>query len=75
MGKRQIRISGKNIPVNIAVLTGKEVNLLLRNNTVFHGVITGWDELTIIINDMRHNKHTFPLSRIEEIIIDNESLY
>jgi hypothetical protein len=75
MGKRQIRISGKNIPANTAVLTGKEVNLLLRNNTVFHGVITGWDEQSIFVNDMRLNKHTFLLSYIDEIIIDNESLY
>jgi hypothetical protein len=75
MGKRQFRIPGKNILSNNAVLLGKEVNLLMKNNIVFHGVITGWDEKSILIKDMRLNKHTFPLSHIEEIIIDHTSLY
>ncbi|QHT67503.1 hypothetical protein GXP67_13130 [Rhodocytophaga rosea] len=47
----------------------------MKNNTVFHGVLTGWDEKSVIMKDMRFNKHTFLLSHIEEIIIDKESLY
>jgi hypothetical protein len=75
MGKRQIRIPGKNIPANTAVLSGKEVNLLLKDKTVFHGVVTGWNTQALLLKDMRLHTHTFPFNHIEEVILDNKSVY
>jgi len=75
MGKRQIIIPAKNIIENTAVLAGKEVNLLLKNNTVFHGVVVEIKELTVLLKDMLLNKHTFLIRQIEEIVTDQETLY
>jgi hypothetical protein len=75
MGKRQLRIPGKNILTNTAVFSGKEVNLLLKDKTVFHGVVTGWDTQALFLKDMRLNIHTFLFSRIDEVILDNKAVY
>lgn len=75
MGKRQARIFAKDIPIKLLELVHKEVNILLKNGTVFHGIINNTASSAIHLTDMLGRKHIVEISLIAEIILDIESLY
>jgi hypothetical protein len=57
------------------IIQGLEVNLLLKTGVILHGIITGIKGGTLSLKDLRMKNHQLPVSLIEEIIIDKETLY
>jgi ribosome maturation factor RimP len=74
MGKRQTRIFTKELK-EFPSIVGLEVNVLLRNNTVFHGKLLQIDQQTLTLKDLRLKKHVLLLIEVEEIMIDKEAMY
>ena len=74
MGKRQTRIFTKELK-KFPSIVGLEVNVLLRNNTVFHGKLLQIDQQTLTLKDLRLKKHVLLLIEVEEIMIDKEAMY
>jgi ribosome maturation factor RimP len=74
MGKRQTRIFTKELK-EFSSIVGLEVNVLLRNNTVFHGKLLQIDQQTLTLKDLRLKKHVLLLIEVEEIMIDKEAMY
>jgi hypothetical protein len=75
MGKRQIRIFARDISRQLPTLIGQEVNILLINGIVFHGVIKQSSGSGLTMKDMLGRKHTLATESISEIILDNEAPY
>jgi hypothetical protein len=75
MGKRQTRIFAKDIPMKLLDVQNKEVNILLKNGTVFHGIIKHTAGSAIHLTDMLGRKHIVNISMIAEKILDMETLY
>jgi hypothetical protein len=75
MGKRQIRIFAKDISKQLPALTDQEVNILLKNGTVFHGIIRHSPGSGLIMKDMLGRNHTLVMENVAEIILDKETLY
>ncbi len=75
MGKRLVRIFNKDISAKISTIIDKEVNLVLKNNTTLHGIITNSENNIFKIKDMLNKKHVVTLDDIVEIIYDREAAY
>jgi hypothetical protein len=75
MGKRQIRIFAKDISNQLPALIDQEVNILLKNGTVFHGIIRHSPGPSLIMKDMLGRNHALATENIAEIILDKETLY
>jgi hypothetical protein len=75
MGKRQTRIFNSHILAHAGTLIGTEANVLLVNQTTVHGVIESMKEGQMTIRDMRLRTRTIALETVEEIMLDNKTLY
>jgi len=75
MGKRLIRILGKDIPTRVKELISIELNVVLKNKATIHGVLTKLENNSIIIKDMRLRDHQINLSDVEELVFDREAAY
>jgi hypothetical protein len=75
LGKRQIRIKATELPEQISDITGTEVNVVLLNRVVVHGVIFGANKQGLLIRDMLHREHQLPFNSIQEILLDKEANY
>jgi hypothetical protein len=75
MGKRLIRIYDKDIPAKSMALTGMKINLVLHNNSTFHGLLIKVTEEGLELKDMLNRKHTFKFSQMTEIVYDIVASY
>ncbi|UZJ40519.1 hypothetical protein OO006_09125 [Prosthecochloris sp. SCSIO W1101] len=69
MGKRQIIYKAGQIRGNNDLID-KEVNLITREDRVWHGRIVSVNQSEVILRDARSGKHTFPLDQIDKIYRD-----
>jgi hypothetical protein len=75
MGKRLVRIFNKDITANFNTIIDKEVNVIMKNNSTLHGIITKSENNIFKIKDMLNNKHEVTLDDIVEIIYDREAAF
>jgi hypothetical protein len=75
MGKRLVRINNKDISGKLQELIGREVNLVLINKNILHGVIIESPEQTFKIKDMLRKTHYVKFSEVNEIIYDIEAAF
>lgn len=66
MGKRQIIYTTKQIAGSRELLD-KEINLVTREQRVWHGYITAIDQDKVELKDARSGKHTFQIAEIDKI--------
>ncbi len=66
MGKRQIIYTTRQIGGNRELLD-KEINLITREQRVWHGKITALDQDKLELRDARSGKHTFQIADIDKI--------
>ena len=48
----------------------RNVNLVLKGNTVIYGILREADNVKVVLSNMRGRKMTFPLGDISEIYTD-----
>jgi hypothetical protein len=75
MGKRQIRIFARDLSSKLSSVINREVNILLKNGAVFHGIIKQQTISGIHLEDMFGHKHTIETNNVDEIILDIPALY
>jgi ferredoxin-fold anticodon binding domain-containing protein len=68
MGRILQRIYAFQLPEEILNLIGKEVDIVLLNKSVLHGVIFSVTENNIIFRNIVGNKSNIPLLDIAEIL-------
>ncbi|ACD90713.1 MAG: hypothetical protein HGA81_00230 [Chlorobium limicola] len=66
MGKRQIIYRPAQIGGNQTLLN-REINLVTKEQRVWHGVVTSVSSSGIELKDARKGKHTFSLEQIDKI--------
>ena len=74
MGKRQVRVFQKNLAEKKAEIGNREVQIILSDNRVFHGVVNEFSDVSLCIKDYRQRLHTFGLGEIQELVYDLETL-
>ena len=75
MGKRLVRIFGKDIPARVKELISIELNVVLKNKSTLHGTLTRLENNYLTIRDMRRRDHQLNLSDVEELVFDREAAY
>ncbi|AKD02157.1 hypothetical protein POKO110462_11770 [Pontibacter korlensis] len=76
MGKRQTRIFRKDLLNHrFELLQSPAVQVVLRTKVVLTGRLKELDAKGAELEDLRFNRHTFPLEQVEEIIYDIEAPY
>jgi hypothetical protein len=75
MGKRLIRIYDKDIPAKSKSLTGLKINIVLHNQSTFHGLLVKVNEDGLELKDMRNRTHTIKFSEMTEIVYDMVAAY
>lgn len=75
MGKRLIRIFPPFTQEQLQSLKESEVNLVLKNNSTYHGKILKIEEVKLYFRDSIRRKHQFLLEELAEIITDKRSTY
>ena len=74
MGKRQVRIFQKDLAGKAPEIAGREVQVILSDNRVFHGTLNEFSNVSLCIKDYRQRLHTFGLGEIQELVYDLETL-
>jgi hypothetical protein len=75
MGKRQTRIFRADLAKHLAMLPGREANVLLTNQTTLHGYIEKIEGKVLLLKDLRRRSHPLRLTEIEEIMLDRETAH
>lgn len=74
MGTKQLRITGMaQISNRISEFLGKQINVVLNNNTTMVGTLQGVKEDQVILKTMRLKSITFPLHTVIEIYSDTKA--
>jgi len=66
MGRKTVRIKQKHIS---STLIGKEADIILNTNEVFHGFITKLNNEVVTLNSLHAHILNFELQNISEIIL------
>jgi hypothetical protein len=74
MGKRQVRIFQKNLMELAPETLGREVQVILSDNRVFHGTVNEFSGVSLCIKDYRQQLHRFKPEEIQELVYDLETL-
>lgn len=75
MGKRIIKLLQFQLINHFESLKGKEVDIVLKNNSTFHGHLLSINEYSARLEDNRHSVHEISLKEVHEIIYDLHSEY
>lgn len=75
MGKRQVRISRKDILVKKSEIEGKLGHVILTDHVVHSGQILVVSDDYLELLDPRFNKHKLEIGAILEIVYDKETDY
>lgn len=70
MAKRQQRVDVSGRAVDWSLYTGKEMQVVYRNGSVFHGVLVRISGPRISFRDMAGNKINLDSSNIQELLLD-----
>lgn len=71
MGTKQVRLSDPSqIKKRINEFKGKQINIVLSDNTVMVGELMQVLEAEIILKNMRLKNSSYPLSKISEVYLD-----
>jgi hypothetical protein len=74
LGKRIFRISAEKALANTEIV-GKEINLVLKNGTVFFGILLSIENTVFLCKNMMGKKFQYDSSEIREIIYDQPAVY
>jgi hypothetical protein len=74
LGKRIFRISTEQALSNTEIV-GKEINLVLKNSTVFFGILLGIENSVFLCKNMMGKKFQYAASEIRELIYDQTATY
>ncbi|MGV3587744.1 MAG: hypothetical protein ACO1OF_12120 [Adhaeribacter sp.] len=75
MGKRQVRISRKDILLKKAELEGVTGHVIMADHVVHNGQILAVSDSQLELRDPRFNKHKLEMGAILEIVYDKETDY
>ncbi len=75
MGKRQFRISQKDLMSKASDLQGQKVQVILEENRVITGVVQDLSDAELLIQDARFNLHRISPDHVREVVYDRETLY
>ena len=75
MGKRQVRILGKDLFAKADILKNVALTVILQNGSVYSGMLKEINEESFVLKDFHLNIHTFPSNAIVEIIADKEAAF
>lgn len=71
MTTRQVRLNTpQQIREKLPAHTGKKINIVLRDRTVFFGTLQGIDDVRLQFVNLRNETFSLPLSNISEIYLD-----
>jgi hypothetical protein len=73
LGKRIFRISAEQALANTDIV-GKEINLVLKNSTVFFGILLNIENAVFFCKNMVGKKFQYAASEIKEIIYDQPAI-
>ena len=68
MGRVLHRVYAHQLKTEISNLVGKEVDIILDNNSVFHGVIKSFSKEDLVLKNIVRNKSTICFKQIKEIV-------
>ena len=68
MGKILYRVFAHQLKKELSNLLNKEVDVVLANNSVLHGVILKTSETELVLRNSVRNKTVIALSEIQEIL-------
>ncbi|QNF32380.1 hypothetical protein HUW51_06410 [Adhaeribacter swui] len=75
MGKRQFRVSQKDLISKAGDLQGQKVQVILEENRVITGVIQDLSATELLVQDARFNLHRISPDHVREVVYDQETLY
>ncbi len=75
MGKRQVRISRKDILLKKSEIEGKPGHVILANHVVHNGQILEITDSHLVLRDPRFHKHSLEIDAILEVVYDKETEY
>ncbi len=75
MGKRQFRISQKDLVSKAGDLQGQKVQVIMEANRVITGVVQDLSATELLVQDARFNLHRISPSHVREVVYDRETLY
>ncbi|QMU27405.1 hypothetical protein [Adhaeribacter radiodurans] len=75
MGKRQFRISQKEMLSKTNELLGRKVQVILAGNRVLTGSIEDLSASELLLKDARFNLHRILPNDVREVVYDQETLY
>lgn len=71
MSVQLYRINNEEILAQQELLINREVDIVLLDNSVFHGVIKDISSEKITVLNIIRNKYTFPIKEITEIVYNS----
>jgi hypothetical protein len=74
LGKRIFRISAEQALVNTEIV-GKEINLVLKNGTVFFGILLRIENSVFVCKNMLGKRFQYAASEIRELIYDRPAVH
>lgn len=75
MGKRLFRYKGSEIHQKLNEVTNREIDVIINDKSTIHGVLLSGSADEIWVKDKRRKIHQILLSRVQEIILDQEAPY
>ncbi|MDX5346543.1 MAG: hypothetical protein LPJ89_03555 [Hymenobacteraceae bacterium] len=70
MGKRQIRISVKQLLSRQPEFLNRELQVVLQNQTVVQGLLQAVTDQEVLVLDGRKHAHRLPLNQVQELVLD-----
>ena len=68
MGRVLYRVYSHQLKTEISKLQGKEVDIVLVDNSVLHGLVFSFSENELILKNIVRNKSTILFKQIKEIL-------
>ena len=68
MGKRLYRVFANELKTELDKVLNKEVDIVLSNDSVLHGVVLSFTENELVLRNIVRNKTTIAVSDIQEIL-------
>jgi hypothetical protein len=75
VGKRQVRISRKELLLKKSEIEGKMGHVIMADHVVHNGQILAVSDKNLELRDPRFNKHILEIGAILEVVYDKETDY
>ena len=73
MGKRLYRINAVDLPENVTGLYGLKLNIILSDGSTLFGSIVSHKDSIIRMKDLTSHCYDIPMTRIREVVYDQEA--